>query len=50
MNYIDELTSPFDVVCLSDTYLNANILNDVDSLEIPGYTFFKAEHPSNTKQ
>ena len=27
----------FDIVCLSETYLNASISNDDDSLEVPGY-------------
>ena len=40
----------FDVVCLSETYLNASISNDDDSLEVPGYNLFRADHPTNTKQ
>ena len=40
----------FDVVCLSETYLNASISNDDDSLEVPGYNLFRADHPSNTKR
>ena len=39
----------FDVVCLSETYLNTNISND-NSLEVPGYNLFRADHPSNTKR
>ena len=35
----------FDVVCLSETYLNASISNDDDSLEVPGYNLFRADHP-----
>ena len=34
----------FDVVCLSETYLNARISNDDDSLEVPGYNLFRADH------
>ena len=40
----------FDVVCLSETYLNTSISNDDDSLEVPGYNLFRADHPSNTKR
>ena len=40
----------FDVICLSETYLNASISNDDDSLEVPGYNLFRADHPSNTKR
>ena len=31
----------FDVVCLSETYLNASISNDDDSLEVPGYNYLE---------
>ena len=31
----------FDVVCLSETYLNASISNDDDSLEVPSYNLFR---------
>ena len=40
----------FDVVCLSETYLNASISNDDDSLEVPSYNLFRVDHPSNTKR
>ena len=40
----------FDVVCLSETYLNASISNDDDSFEVSGYNLFRADHPSNTKR
>ena len=40
----------FDVVCLSETYLNASIPNDDVSLDVPGYNLFRADHPSNTKR
>ena len=31
-------------------YLNASILNNDDSLEVPCYKLFKAEHQSTTKR
>ena len=43
-------THKLDVICLSETYLDASISNDDDNLEIPGYHLLRADHPSNTKQ
>ena len=40
----------FEVVCLSETYLNNSISNDDDSLEVPGYNLFRADYSSNTKR
>ena len=40
----------FDVVCLSETYLSASISNDDDSLEVPGYYLFRADHSSKAKR
>ena len=40
----------FDVVSLSETYLNSTVSNDDDSLEVPSYNLFRADHPSNTKR
>ena len=34
----------FDVVCLPETSLNTSISNDADSLEVPGYNLFRADH------
>ena len=39
-----------DGVCLSETSLNASISNDDNSLEVPVYNLFRADHPSNTKR
>ena len=40
----------FDIICLSETYLDSNTpLND-DNLEISGYTLVHSDHPSNTKR
>ena len=40
----------FDIICLSETYLDSNTpLND-DNLEISGYTLVRSDHPSNTKR
>ena len=43
-------THKLDVICLSETYLDSNISNDDDNLEISGYDLFRADHSSNTKR
>ena len=40
----------FDVVCLSETYLDSCNLFDDDSFNLPGYNIVRADHPSNTKK
>ena len=40
----------YDVVCLSETYLNTSISSDDDSYEVPGSNLFRTDHPSNTKR
>ena len=40
----------FDIICLSETYLDSNIRPDVDHLEIEGYDIARADHPTNTKR
>ena len=40
----------FDIICLSETYLDSNTLLDDDDLEISGYTLVYSDHPSNTKR
>ena len=32
------------------TYLDSNISNDDDKLQIPGYTSIRSDHPSNTQR
>ena len=38
-----------DIVCLSKTFLDSSISIDDESLQIPGYSSVRADHPSNTK-
>ena len=38
----------FDIICFSETFLNSDISSEDKNLEIPGYTFFRKDHPSNT--
>ena len=40
----------YDVVCSSETYLNASISSNDDNWEVPGYNLFRADYPSNTKR
>ena len=37
----------FDVMCLSETYLDSSTLHDDDNLQIPGYNLYKKDHPLN---
>ena len=40
----------FDIICLSESYLNSEILSSDSNLQIPGYNFARMDHPSNTKR
>ena len=40
----------FDIVYLSETFLNCEILTDDYNLQIPGYSIAREDHPSNTKR
>ena len=40
----------FDIVCLSETFLNSEILTDDENLQIPGYSIAQVDHPSNIKR
>ena len=40
----------FDVVCLSETYLDSSNLSDDDNFYLPGYNLVRADHPSNAKK
>ena len=39
----------YDVICLSETYLDSSIPSDDNNLEIPGYDLIRADHTSNNK-
>ena len=43
-------THDFDVLCLSETFLDSSITDDDPRLSINGYKLFRRDHPSNTKQ
>ena len=40
----------FDVVCLSETYLDSSNLSNDDNFNLPGYNVVRADHLSNTKK
>ena len=40
----------FDIICLSETYLDSTIRSDDDNLSIPGYNFERRDHPSNIRR
>ena len=40
----------FDIICLSEIYLNSEILSDDENLEIPAYNLVREDHPSNSKR
>ena len=40
----------FDIICLSETYLNSEIPSDDKNLEIPGHNLVTEDHPSNSKR
>ena len=37
----------FDIICLSETYLDPSVLPDDSNLEIPGHNLVCSDHPSN---
>ena len=42
-------THKFDVICISETYLDSDASDEDTNLEIVGYTLIRSDHPSNTK-
>ena len=40
----------FDIICLSETYLNSDILSYNENLDIPGYRLIRSDHSSNDKR
>ena len=37
----------FDLICISETFLNSNTAFDDDNLKIEGYNIVRSDHPSN---
>ena len=40
----------FDIICLSETYLDSTVASDDENLEITGYNLVRSDHPANTKR
>ena len=40
----------FDIVCLSEIFLNSEILTNDENLQTPDYSIARVDHPSNTKR
>ena len=40
----------FDIICLSESFLDSSILTDSNHLKINGYKMVRADHPNNVKK
>ena len=40
----------YDFICISETYLDSSVSDDDKELDMEGYNFIRAEHPSNVKK
>ena len=40
----------YDVICLSETFLNSSIQTTDDRISIDGYNLIRADHPSDSKR
>ena len=40
----------FDVICLSETYLDLSILHNDNNLQVPGQNLYKKDHLINVKR
>ena len=40
----------FDIICLSETYLDPIVASDNENLEITGYNLVRSDHSGNTKR
>ena len=45
-----EAINKFDVICLSESYLDLSIASDKDDLNVKGYNLYRADHPNNVKR
>ena len=39
----------YDIICLTETFLNSSILSDDNSIKIDGYNLIRSDHPSDSK-
>ena len=40
----------FDIICLSETYLDSTVASDDENLEVTGLSLVRSDHPANTKR
>ena len=40
----------FDIICLSESFLDSSILTENNNLKINGYKMVRADHPNNAKR
>ena len=40
----------YDILCISETYLDSSISNDDSTLSLPGYNLAWSDHPDNVKR
>ena len=40
----------FDIICISETYLDSNTSPDDNNLDISSYNLIQSDHPSNNKR
>ena len=40
----------YDILCISETYLNSSVSVDDTTLSLPGYNLVRSDHPSNIKR
>ena len=40
----------FDIICISESYINSDILSSDDNLNIAGYDMARADHPSGNRR
>ena len=43
-------TNDYDIICLTETFLDSSFENDDDRISIPRYNLLHGDHPSNTKR
>ena len=40
----------YDILCISETYLDSSVSTDDSTLSLPGYNLVRSDHPSNVKR
>ena len=40
----------YDIICLTETFLNSSILSDDNRIKIDGYNLIRSDHPSDSKK